>query len=284
MKKHVSTSILMLAMLCAPSAAMSTVVFDFDDVPGPVRRTPAGQQVELYMEGLYGSNVTVSQKTTSVRGASILDPADSTNRYLQIGKGKGPAAIIINFDENPIDSFSIDFKLFKKSKGLSIFADGQLIDVEALSKAQKKKGISGQKVFLFDTPIHTLEFVGKKKSFAIDNLVVDLPSGGETTGGVILTTSNTNTDGNTNTNTDTNTDTNTASGDDETPDTFGLPSESGSGAGDNPLPNFSLTSDIVSLTDSPAATVPEPSSLLLLLFGFAAAPVKSLFGKRRSRT
>jgi len=276
MKKYFSPSLLILAMLCAPSAAMSTVVFDFDDVPPPMRRTPAGQQVETYMEGLYGSNLTVSQKTNAVRGTSILDPADSANRYLQIGKGKGPAAIVINFDENPIDSFSIDFKLFKKAKNLSIFADGELIDVEALSKAQRKKGLSGQKVFVFDTPVHTLEFLGKKKSFAIDNLVVDLPSGGETTGGVILTTSNTNT------NTDSNTNTNTTPPDDiETPDTSGLPSESDNGEENNPLPGFILTSETVPLIDSQATAVPEPSSLLLLLFGFAAAPLKSFLSKRR---
>lgn len=273
MKKYLPPSLVMLAIMCAPSVAMSTVVFDFDDVPGPARRTSGGQQVELYMEGLYGSNISVSQKTTAVRGASILDPADPTNRYLQIGKGKGPAAIVINFDENPIDSFSIDFKLFKKSKGLSIFADGQLIDVEALSKAQRKKGIAGQKVFAFDTPVHTLEFLGKKKSFAIDNLVVDLPSGAENTGGVILTESNSNP------NTDT-----TSFEDGETSDTSGLPSDTDNGGGDNGWPNFILTNDIVPLTDTPAATVPEPSSLLLLLFGFAATPVKSFFGKRCSRS
>jgi hypothetical protein len=271
MKKYFSTSLLMLAMLCAPSAAMSTVVFDFDDVPPPLRRTPAGQQVELYMEGLYGSSLTVSQKTNAVRGASILDPADPANRYLQIGKGKGPAAIVIHFDENPIDSFSIDFKLFKKAKNLSIFADGQLIDVEALSKAQRKKGISGQKVFVFDTPVHTLEFIGKKKSFAIDNLVVDLPSGGETTGGIILTESNSTP------NTDT-----TSFEDGETPDPSGLPSETDTGEGDNSLPDFTLTSDTVSPTDIQTAAVPEPSSLFLLLFGFAAAPLKSFLSKRRS--
>jgi hypothetical protein len=274
MKKYVSPSLLILAMLCAPSAALSTTVFDFDDVPGPARRTPAGQQVELYMEGLYGSNLTVSQKTTAVQGASILDPADSANRNLEIRKGKGATAIVIQFDDNPIDSFSIDYKLFKKSKGLSIFADGVLIDVEALTKAQKKKGLSGQKIFTFDTPVHTLEFRGKKRSFAIDNLVVDLPSGGETTGGVILTASNTNT----------NTDGNTNFSDDETPDTSGLPSENDNGEKDNPLPSFIATSDIVSPTDGQVAAVPEPSSLLLLLFGFAAAPLKSFLSKRRSRS
>src|ERR1043166_3628623 len=282
MKKYFSTSLLMLAMLCAPSAAMSTTVFDFDDVPGPVRRTPAGQQVELYMEGLYGSDLTVSQKTTARRGASILDPADPANRYLQIGKGKGPAAIVIHFDENPIDSFSIDFKLFKKAKNLSIFADGELIDVEALSKAQRKKGISGQRVFIFDAPVHTLEFIGKKKSFAIDNLAVDLPRGGETTGGgVILTTSNTNTNSDTNTDTNTDADTNTTPPDNETPDSSGLPSDTDNGE-DNPLPNFILTGETVPLTDSQVTAVPEPSSLLLLLFGFAAAPLTSFLSKRRS--
>jgi len=286
-KIYFSATLLLASMVLAPHAAMSTTLFDFDEVPGPVRRVPRGQQVELYMESLYGSNITVSQKTTPVHGAAILGAADAQNFYLQLGRGKGPAAIVIQFDENPIDSFSIDFKLFKRAKPLSIYADGQLISVEALSKAQRKTGLSGQETFVFDKPVHTLEFRGKKKSFAIDNLVVDLPSGGETTGGVILQGTNppgTNPPGSNTGETNTQeSDTNPPPDEiDETdnPDPFDLPSDPDNGP-NNPPSGFFLTGDTLPPGDAQAAAVPEPASLLLLLFGCAATRWRSFYIKRR---
>ena len=251
-KGYFSTVLLMMATLLVPSPATSTVMFDFDDVAPSSRQSAGGPQIEVYMEGLYGSNVTVSQKTSAVRGASILDPADLDNSYLQLGKGKRAQAIVIHFDDDPIDSFSIDFKLFKKAKNFSIYADGELISLDALSKAEKKKGMSGQKTIFFDTPVHTLEFVGKKKSFAIDNLVVDLPEEEETSAGIILQQQNPT-----------------------------LPSDTNStenGTGPNFIPNNETNRAI----ESQVAAVPEPSSLVLLAFGFAAARMRTFLSKRQS--
>ena len=252
-KRQSLTSSLILIAVLLPAPAMSTVVFDFDDVPVPSRRTPGGPLVEVYMEGLYGSNVSVSPNTSAAHGSSIHNALDVDNSYLKIGKGKGPSAIVIHFDDNPIDSFSIDFKLFKKAKNFSIYADGELISMDALSKAQRKTGMAGQKTFFFDSPVHTLEFVGKKKSFAIDNLVVDLPEDGET--GIILqqlsgtlpsdTNNNNNNEGNT------------------------------SG------PTFIATNLTGPETQNQVA-VPEPSSFLLLAIGLAA--LRSRLVSRRSRS
>lgn len=185
-----TTSLLMLVALLLATPALSTTVFDFDQVEPTPRKGKAGAQVEVYMEKLYGSNISVTQNTGAVRGASIYDAGDLDNSYLKVGKGKGGSSIVIHFDDNPIDSFSVDFKLFKGAKRFSILANGQLIDSQTLTKAQKKSGLSGHRTFLFDGPIHTLEFVGlKKKSFAIDNLAVDLSSDTEEHGSVTGTNS-----------------------------------------------------------------------------------------------
>ena len=165
-----------------PIEATSTVLFDFDQIEATSKKRVSGAKIEIYMEGLYGSGLSVSPKTAAVHGpnfsgsASLSGPA-LDNSYLTVGKGRGAPTITINFSDNPIDSFSVDFKLFKKAKRFSILADGELIHHQILSKAQRKKGLSGQQVaFFFETPVHSLQFVGsKKKSFAIDNLLVDLP-------------------------------------------------------------------------------------------------------------
>src|SRR5687768_2651244 len=177
-----SLIVLVAVVLAWPVEATSTVLFDFDHIESTSRKRVSGADIEIYMEELYGSGLSVSRKATAVHGSNIygsanLSGAPVDNSYLTGGKGKGAPAIVINFGDNPIDSFSVDFKLFKKAKKFSIFADGELINVQTLNKAQRKTGLSGQQsAFFFDTPVHTLQFVGsKKKSFAIDNLVVDLP-------------------------------------------------------------------------------------------------------------
>ena len=95
---------------------------------------------------------------------------------MKVGKGKGAPAITIDFGANPIDSFSIDFQLFKKAKSFNILADGVVINQQTLSKAQRNAGLTGhQGSYFFDTPVQTLQFVGlQKKSFAVDNLVINI--------------------------------------------------------------------------------------------------------------
>jgi hypothetical protein len=166
-----------------PSAfASSMVVFDFDDIYSQSKKVNA-TDIEAYMEGLFGSDLSVSRNTTaigSIGGNSLnllhSSSAGLNNGYLKVGKGKG-AGIIIDFGDNPIDSFSVDFRLLKRAKNFTILADGVVINQQTLSKAERKAGLAGhQSDFFFDTPVHTLQFVGKnKKSFAIDNLVINIP-------------------------------------------------------------------------------------------------------------
>ncbi|HKY08328.1 MAG TPA: hypothetical protein VJQ55_08805, partial [Candidatus Binatia bacterium] len=157
--------VLVLALLV--SQASATTVFDFDDIQPTTKKKGANAAaVEAYMEGLYGSNLTVSSRTNAVRGQNFYGAADlsraGVNAYLTAGKGKGPAGFTIDFGDNPIDSFSVDFKLFKKAKKFAIFADGELINLQTLTKAQRKQGMVGEQTLFFDDPVHTLQFVGTK--------------------------------------------------------------------------------------------------------------------------
>jgi hypothetical protein len=178
------TVILILSALFFDRSALaaSMVLFDFDQIQNHSKKGVNASNVEAYMEGLFGSDITVSQKTTAV------------NSSLKVGKGKGTSAITIDFGANPIDSFSVDFQLFKRAKNFSILADGVVINQQILSKSQRKTGLAGhQNAYFFDTPVHTLQFVGvNKKSFVIDNLVINIPldEGGaiSSASGFVLTT------------------------------------------------------------------------------------------------
>jgi hypothetical protein len=165
-----------------PSFASSMVVFDFDDIHSQSKKVNA-TDIEAYMEGLFGADLSISRNTTAIGsiGGNSLNLLQSpsaglNNGYLKVGKGKG-TGIILDFGDNPIDSFSVDFRMFKRAKNFTILADGVVINAQTLSKAERKTGLAGhQSDFFFDTPVHTLQFVGKnKKSFAIDNLVINIP-------------------------------------------------------------------------------------------------------------
>ena len=222
---------LLAGLLAArPTLAASMVLFDFDQIQGHSKKGVNASDVEGYMEGLFGSDITLSQKTTSV------------NSSLKIGKGKGTPAITIDFGANPIDSFSIDFQLFKKAKSFNILADGVVINQQTLSKAQRNAGLTGhQGSYFFDTPVQTLQFVGlQTKSFAIDNLVINiqLPTDEE-----LNALDNSNEESQS----DSNENGNNSSGN-------SLPS--GAGAGGDSI-----------ITNLVAAAVPEPSSLLMFAVG-----------------
>jgi hypothetical protein len=172
-------------LLFAPSAfANSMVLFDFDDIHSQKKKVTAAD-IEAYMEGLFGADLSVSSNTTAIRAGNSLNLLHSqfaglNSGFLKVGKGKG-AGIIIDFGDNPIDSFSVDYRLLKKAKNFSILADGVVINQLTLSKAERKTGIAGhQDDFFFDTPVHQLQFVGLgKKKFAIDNLIINIPQLGD---------------------------------------------------------------------------------------------------------
>ena len=175
-----------LALLFSPVSAYADMVhFDFDSIQSARKKQSAAPAIEAYMEGLSGYDISVSFNTAVVRGRSITIPNAALNlastagdgdAYLTPGKGKGAAIITIDFGDNPIDSFSVDFQLFKKAKKFAIVADGVVVDQESLSKAQRKTGLRGQTILFFDEPVEKLQFIGsKKKSIGIDNLVINLP-------------------------------------------------------------------------------------------------------------
>jgi hypothetical protein len=149
-------------------------LFDFNEVPtSPKRRANNYVAVESYMEGLFGSDITVSQGTTAVMGMGYLGTSDA---FLLNGKGRN-SGLVLSFGSSPINSFAVDWEVFKKGTGIIIKADGVVIYQDLLTKSEKKTGIMDHLApVYFGSPIHTLEFIGLGKTrIGIDNLAVNIP-------------------------------------------------------------------------------------------------------------
>ena len=258
--------VILLALLAERPVFAEMVSFDFDEIHSQSKKGPAAPDIELYMEGLFGNDLSVSQnaafgKKAGSGVASLLQSPSAalgiSNGFLKAGKGKG-SGISFDFGGNPIHSFSVDWLLGKGGKNFTILADGVVINQQTLSKAQKKSGASGhQNSYFFDTPIHKLEFIGlKKKSFAIDNLVINipLPSDDETEENENLNEQNEN----------------------NTNQSAGGQTNLLLGVSDN-LPT-GYENEIIQA----AATVPEPSSLLMLALGLCGAWASRKIANQRS--
>jgi hypothetical protein len=223
-------SVLLLSIFLCNQAVFADSLFDFNEINAPKKKSKHAAAIDSYMEGLYGSDITVGPRAEVVnssrnraRSAGGFSPA--SDAFLKSGRGKN-SGITLSFDASPISSFSVDSQVFKRGIGLIIKADGVIIYQHLLTKAEKRSGImdSIDPVF-FDKPIHTLEFIGiKRTKIGIDNLEVNLSQPSDPLGG----------NGGT------------------------QPSDPLGGNGGNG-------------GDSQFASVPEPSSLLMLGVGFLTA-------------
>ena len=188
-----SSLFLLLCIFQCNQAVFAESLFDFNDINAPKRKKLHAAAIDTYMERLYGSEITVGPRTqvggipgTTARAASSLSSA--SGEFLKNGRGKN-SGITLSFDASPISSFSADAQVFKRGVGILIKADGVIVYQHLLTKAEKRSGImdSIDPIF-FDQPVHTLEFVGMKRTkIGIDNLQVNLLGGnggnGETGGG-----------------------------------------------------------------------------------------------------
>jgi hypothetical protein len=153
-------------------------LFDFNQVqPSSKRQANSYMTIESYMEGVYGSDISVARGAMAAAGMGNLSSPDT---FLVNGKGKN-SALVLSFGSSPINSFAVDWDVFRKGTGIIIKADGVVIFQDLLTKSEKRSGVSDHLApVFFDHPVHTLEFIGLGKSkIGIDNLAVNIPLPGE---------------------------------------------------------------------------------------------------------
>jgi hypothetical protein len=171
---------LLLSIFLYNQAVFADSLFDFNEINAPKKKKQHAAAIDAYMENLYGSEITVGLQTrlagmpgTHARAAASLSPASGT--FLKNSGGKN-SGITLSFDASPISSFAADSQVFKRGVGIIVKADGVIVYQHLLTKAEKRSGIMESiDPILFDTPVHTLEFIGMKRTkIGIDNLRVNL--------------------------------------------------------------------------------------------------------------
>ena len=181
MRKRVWASLfLLLNILLCSHSVFAESFFDFDEIKAGKKKTTHSAAIDAYMERVYGSNITVGSRAEVANNSGKSDPAAArlsapADSFLKNGKGRN-SGITLSFDASPISSFSVDSQVFRRGVGIIIKADGVMIYQHLLTKAEKRSGImsSIDPIFL-DKPIHTLEFIGiKKTKIGIDDLTVNL--------------------------------------------------------------------------------------------------------------
>src|SRR3972149_10267020 len=155
MNKLILTAVL---TICLVGTAQASVTFSFDTV-GELAGSAA---IETYMEGLYGSEITVTNATAGSLGA--LGP----DRYI-FDAGTSSHWFTISFDAVPITSMTFDW--IGQADSFYAQADGTQVFSAVNPGAGTIWGL-GQTV-VFSGPVTTLRFHdGDNGWVGIDNLTV----------------------------------------------------------------------------------------------------------------
>jgi hypothetical protein len=156
------SGVLILGAIFAGSAA-GAVVFDFEGAP----LDGGAGEIETYMEGLYGSGITVVGGTVrdSLGGGFSAPLGD--DQYVMACDDCASSSISISFDDMAITSASFDYGVVSSS--FYVLADGATI----FGRAWRDWGSGNTGPISFGSPVTTLAFMSDSPGeIEIDNLVV----------------------------------------------------------------------------------------------------------------
>lgn len=152
--------IVIAVVVCTFAGNAMAVLFDFEEVPNA--SGPA--VIEVYMEDLYGSDITVANGR--VRLGRIPGPL-GPDRYVRAGYPYGAHWFSISFNEIPITSVSFDWAT--ASDTFHAFAD----DTEFFSHGGGLWSSGDSGTVFFDSPVTTLKFANSPcVEIRVDNLSV----------------------------------------------------------------------------------------------------------------
>lgn len=151
---------LITMIVFAAGVAQAAITFDFEGLP----YLAGSSAIETYMEGVYGSDITVAN---ALIGDGPLPGPLGPDNYVQNNPSFGKHWFSFSFNDAPITSVSFDWGM--EADAFHAYADG----TEFFSKSYSlyKSGNTGTIVFM--TPVTTLKFsdsiIGEVE---IDNLTV----------------------------------------------------------------------------------------------------------------
>ena len=173
MKKNLvwfSGIVIALAVVFAMSTTASAILFDFEGAP----YAGGAAAIEAYMEGIYGSDITV---THGIVGDGYLNGPLGPDHYIQAGPSWGTHWFSISFNDVPITSVSFDWAVrpgWPDKEAFKAYADNNLI----FSIGAQKKWASGNTgtinfASLGLPPVTTLKFTDSwTGEIEVDNLNV----------------------------------------------------------------------------------------------------------------
>jgi len=142
------------------STTASAILFDFEDAP----YLGGAAAIEAYMEGIYGSDITV---THGIVGDGLWNGPLGPDHYIQAGPSLGTHWFSISFNEVPITSVSFDWGV--ESDAFHAYADG----VEFFSQGYGVWSSGNSGTYYFASPVTTLKFSNSGLSeIEVDNLNV----------------------------------------------------------------------------------------------------------------
>jgi len=162
MKKNLVwfSGIVIALMVFAMSTTASAILFDFEDAP----YLGGAAAIEAYMEGIYGSDITV---THGIVGDGVVNGPLGPDHYIQVGPSWGTHWFSISFNEVPITSVSFDWGV--ESNAFHAYADG----VEFFSQGSGVWSSGNSGTYSFASPVTTLKFSNSwLGEIEVDNLNV----------------------------------------------------------------------------------------------------------------
>jgi len=169
MKKLLYLSLLLIAGLLVQNAGAASVLFDFDD--DDLAWGSGAAAIESYMEGLYGSDITVvgGRVGNGIIPGPLHDfPGD---HYIQTDLGCGSHWFSFSFNECPLIAVSFDWGV--RMGSFHAYADDD--DEAFFSSEGWHWWTSGHSdTIFFESHVTTLKFTGScfLGEIEIDNLVV----------------------------------------------------------------------------------------------------------------
>jgi len=163
MKKNLvwfSGIVIALTVVFAMSTTASAILFDFEDAP----YLGGAAAIEAYMEGIYGSDITV---THGIVGDGWANGPLGPDHYIQAGPSWGTHWFSISFNDVPITSVSFDWAV--ELDAFHAYADG----VEFFSQGYGVWSYGNSGTYYFASPVTTLKFSNSwGGEIEVDNLNV----------------------------------------------------------------------------------------------------------------
>ena len=186
-------------MLLPQLAHADVMLFDFNSLPANVNSRGGSDPIEAYMEGVYGSQITVRTGARTRRNRVNGTPADLYLGNSDAGMGHAPPLdtflinrwnatslaenrrdrITIVFEDEPITGLEFDWEIFPVSEdnraSIAVKADGEVIFMHKLFGADRALGKVGHFSLLnLGHSVRKLEFIDRSfgAPIGIDNLRV----------------------------------------------------------------------------------------------------------------